>query len=186
MADTFIISAYAIYKATHFTGFDSNNQIGIPVAQLNAYVPRNVWLKRYLVPGQNQIQELLTFEVNSADLLDTNLLQGIYIEVDGQGVMIDCISTADFIAVANGSQATITRRYGSGIPAFVTPTPTIYYIHRVDNASGSAHDDVATDYLGQYIGNVTFSSQFSGTSVYKISSYTVPVAIGSDVVNTTP
>ena len=182
MSDTFIISAVALYKATHFTGYDGDNTIGINVSKLQGYSPRYAYIKRYLVQGQNQIQYLLTFNASSADLLDPNILQGVYVEVSGEGVVVDCFSIADFISTADGNQANLTRRYSGGIPAFVTPTPTIYFIRRLDDGSAFAHDNVVTDYVTQYVGNVKMVSHLTGTSVYTISSYTVPVPIGSDTV----
>jgi len=74
MADTYLISAVAIYKATHFT---PNETIAINVARLQGYSPRNAWVKRYLVQGQNQIQYLLDFEPSSADVLDPNILEWV-------------------------------------------------------------------------------------------------------------
>lgn len=187
MADTFLISAVALYKATHFTGYSSGeNIIAIDVAEIGAFTPRAAYIKRYLVPGQNQVQYLLDFAPSSADLLDANILQGIYVEQNGMGVVVDCISVADFIATANGSQAALTRRYGSGIPAFTTPTPTTYYVRRLDDATGSAHNIVVTDYVTQYVGSVKFVSHVTGTSIYTFDSYTVPVAIKGDVISTTP
>jgi hypothetical protein len=111
MADT-LIAAVAIYKATHFT---PNETISINALRLQGYSPRNAWVKRYLVQGQNQVQYLLTFEPSSAEVLDPNILQGLYIEVDGVGVVIDCTSVADFVSTVNGDQAALTRRYASGI-----------------------------------------------------------------------
>jgi hypothetical protein len=184
MPDTFIISAVAIYKAPHFTGFDSNNEIGINVSKLQGFSPRFAYLKRYLVPGQNQVQYLLTFDVSSVDLLDPNTLTGVYVEVSGEGVLVDCISVDDFIATADGTQAALTRKYASGIPAFVTPTPSTYCITRLDDGSVSAHSQVSTDYVGQYIGNVIMVSRLTGSSIYRISSYTVPIPINGDVIAT--
>lgn len=184
MSDTFIVQATAIYKAPHFTGFDSNNQIGINVSKLQGFSPRLAWLRRYLVPGQNQVQYLLTFEITSVDALDPNLLQGVYCEVSGEGVLIDCISVADFINTADGNQAAFTRRYASGIPAFTSPTPVKYCITRLDDASVSAHSQVCTDYVGQYIGNVYTISHLTGSSIYYVMSYTVPIPINGDVIAT--
>ena len=184
MADTFIISAVALYKAPHYTGADSNNVIGINVSKLQGFSPRFAYLKRYLVPGQNQIQQLLTFEVSSVELLEPNTLTGVYVEVSGEGVLVDCISVADFIATADGTQANLTRKYAGGVPAFVTPTPTKYCITRLDDSSVSAHSQVVTDYVGQYIGNVYFVSHVTGTSIYTFNSYTIPVAINGDVIAT--
>jgi hypothetical protein len=184
MADTFIISAVALYKAPHFTAFDSNNVIGINVSKLQGFSPRLAYLKRYLVPGQNQVQQLLTFEISSIDALDPNLLTGVYVEVSGEGVLVDCISVADFIATADGTQANLTRRYASGVPQFVTPSPIKYCVTRLDDSSVSAHSQVVTDYVGQYIGNVYFVSHVTGTSIYYFLSYTIPVPINGDVIAT--
>lgn len=173
-----LFTAIAIYKDGHYVFNDSNNSIAINSPQIDGFSPVNAWLLRYIIPGQNQIQYLLTFDPNSAQLADANTIQGIYVEQDGQGVLVDCISTAQFIAVANGT-GTIQRRYGAA-PAFTGPTPTWYCVTRADDGSAAAHGDVATDYVTQYIGNVRVKSNVSGVSVYTFQSFTVPIAIGSD------
>lgn len=178
MADTFIISAFAIYKATHLVNLE---EIGINVSKLQGFSPRNAWVRRYIVPGQNQVQSLLTFEVNSVDVLDANLLQGVYLEVSGEGVVIDCISIDNFIAAADGT-GTITQRYAAGIPAFVSPGPSTYCLVRADDGSVSAHSDVCTDYVQQYFGPMILRHQVSGVSYYQFQSFTTPKAIGSDVI----
>lgn len=181
MADTYLFQATAIYKAPHYVFNDPNNIIDFNAPKIDAFTPRQCWLRRYLVAGQNQVQYLLTFEVTSADLLDPNILTGIYVEQDGMGVMIDCISIANFNSVANGDTATITPRYGTP-PAFTTPTPSYYCVTRSDDGSGYAHDQVVMQYVGQYIGNVRMKSNVSGVSVYQFQTYTVPIAIGTDTI----
>lgn len=181
MADTFIISAFALYKATHYTGNDSNNEIGINVSKLQGFSPRFAWLKRYIVPGQNQVQYLLTFEVNSIEQLDSNTLSGVYIEVSAEGVLIDCISIDNFIAAADGT-GVITRQYAGGVPAFTSPTPTAYCLVRSDAGTASAANQVVMDYVLQMIGNVSIRSTFSGVSHYSFSSYTIPKPIGNDLI----
>lgn len=179
-----ILSAYALYQGTTFTGFSNNNQIGINSNLLDAYSPRYVWLKRVLIPGQNQIQVLLTFEPSSVEVADPNILQGVYIEVTGVGVMIDCISVQNFIDACNGV-GSITRRYAAGVTAFTSPTPLCYQIARFDDASTFAHGDFSTDYVGQYVGNAYMVSHITGVSLYRVASYTVPIPIGSDIVTIT-
>lgn len=181
-ATTFMISAYAIYKDTHLLNLE---EIGINVSKIQGYSPRVCWVKRYVVPGQNQVQSLLTFEVTSADQLDPNLLQGLYLEIGEKGVVIDCISIDNFIGAADGTNNITTRYFGNGgIPAFTAPTPTCYTITRIDDASSFAHSVVTMDYVTQYFGNVTFYSHITGTSIYKVNSYTPIVPIGSDVIGT--
>lgn len=182
MADTFIIAAFALYKATHYTGNDSNNEIGINVSKLQGFSPRLAWLKRYIVPGQNQVQYLLTFEVSSIDQQDPNLLQGVYLEVSGEGVLIDCISVDNFIAAADGT-GTITRNYAAGVPAFTSPTPAAYCLVRSDDGSAAAHGDASTDYVGAYIGNMIVRSSFSGVTHYSFNSFTIPKPLGTDIIS---
>lgn len=180
MADTFIISGYAIYKATHLSNLE---EIGINVSKLQGFSPRYAYVKRYLVPGQNQVQALLTFEPTSDELLDPNTLQGVYVEVSGEGVVIDCISIDNFIAAADGT-STITRRYSGGYPAFTSPTPSCYTVTRLDDGTGFAHDVVVTDYVGQYIGSVKLVNHVTGTGTYQMSSYFRPRPVKGDVIGT--
>lgn len=175
MANTILLAVVALYKAPHFVGYDiTENQISLNADRVQAFTPRNAWIKRYLVPGQNQIQYLLTFEPTSADIADPNTLSGVYIEQDGKGVVIDCISVANLVAALNGT-GSYTQQYTSGVPLFVSPTAVAYCLVRVDDGSGYAHAKVETDYVTQYTGNIIRRSFFSGISHYTLFSYTVPI-----------
>lgn len=179
MAQTYLFQATAIYKATHYVFNSPNNVIDLNAPRIGAFSPRNAWLLRQLVPGQNQVQYLLTFNPSSEQLTDPNTLQGLYVEQDGSGVLIDCISIADFNSVANGTTTTITPRYGTA-PAFTTPTPNYWCVTRTDDGSGYAHSQVVMAYVGQYIGDVRMKSNVSGVSVYTFAAYGIPTPIGSD------
>lgn len=175
MSNTFLLPVVALYKAPHFTGYDSNNVISINADLVQAFTPRPGWLKRYLVPGQNQIQYLLTFEPSSADLADPNLLTGVYIEQNGQGVLVDSISVANLTGALNGTGSVI-QTYAGGIPLFTTPTAIAYCLSRADNGSADAHGLVSQAYVNQYVGNVRLRSNISGISHYILFSYTFPIA----------
>lgn len=179
MAET-IFPVTAIWTNGHYVFNDPNNTITLNSVRLQGFTPRNAWLLRYIVPGQNQVQYLLTFEPTSADLADSNTIQGLYIEEDGKGVLIDCISIDNFDAVANGS-GSIQRRYGAA-PAFTNPSANFWCVTRSDDGSAAAHGDVSTDYVGQYFGNVRLKSNVSGTSVYTFQAYGTVRAIGTDSV----
>jgi hypothetical protein len=175
MANTFLLPAVALYKAPHFTGYDSNNVITLNADRIQAFTPRPAWIKRYLVPGQNQIQYLLTFEPSSTDLTDPNILTGVYIEQDGQGVVIDSINVANLNNALNGV-GNITQTYASGIPLFTTPTAVAYCLIRADDGSAYAHGQVSTQYVNQYYGNIRLRSNVSGISHYILFSFTFPIA----------
>lgn len=178
MANTILTAAYALYKAPHFTGYDSNNQITINADLIGAFTPRPAWIKRYLVPGQNQIQYLVTFEPSSADLADPNILTGVYIEQNGQGVVIDCISVANAEAAFNGTGSLTTTYIGQpgGIPLWTSPVALAYCLVRADDGSAGAHGLVSQAYVGQYVGNIRLRSNVSNISHYIMFSYTFPIA----------
>lgn len=175
-----LISVYALYQAPHFTAFSSNNQIAINTDRINAFTPRPAYLLRELVPGQNQIQYILTFEVSSLQLLDANTLQGVYIEQDGKGVLIDAISVLDFVTNANAGNSP-TRKYVGGVPAFTNPTINSYCINRIDDGTGSAVNQLVMDYVGRVIGQTVYS-HISNATKYNVTSYTRPIPIGNDIV----
>lgn len=177
-----MFKATAIYKNGQYVFNDANNEITLNSEQIDGFSPRNVWLLRYILPGTNQVQYLITFQPSSADLLDTNTLQGLWVEQNGQGVMINCISIDNFNTIANAG-GTVTPRYASvAAVAFVTPTPACWRITRADTGTGAAHNDVVTDYLGSYIGNVRLVSNTSGVSIYEVTAYGTLRAVGSDSV----
>jgi len=175
-----IFTATAIYKDGQYTFNDPNNLITINAAELDAFSPRNAWVLRTIVPGTNRVEYNITFSPSSADLADVNTIQGIYIEQEGDGVVIDCISITQFNLVANGT-GTIQARYGAA-PAFTSPTTNYWCITRSDDGSGYAHDRVVMAYIGQYIGNMRLKSNISGTSIYTCQAYGTMVAVGSDSV----
>lgn len=182
MADTFLFQATAIYKATHYVFDDPNARVvSFNAPRVSGFSPRNVWLLRQIIPGQNQVQYLLTFDPTSDQIADGNTLQGVYVEQDGLGVMIDCLSVGNFNAVANGTLGSITPRYFTP-PAFTTPAAVYYCITRSDDGTGAAHDDLIMDYVGFYIGNVRLTSNVTGVSTYRMQCYGAPSPQGSDVV----
>jgi hypothetical protein len=175
-----LFTAQAIYKNGQYVFNDPNPVIGINSPKIDAFSPRNVWLLRYLIPGTNQVQYALTFTPTSDQLADVNTIQGVYFEQDGKGVMIDCISTANFITVANGT-GVIQGRYGAA-PAFTSPTAAWWCITRADAGTGAAHDEAVMDYVGQYKGDMRLKSNTSGVSVYLVQSYSTIIPVGSDSV----
>ena len=177
-----LFTAQAIYSNGQYVFNDPNSVISINSNQIGAFTPRNAWLLRYLVPGNNLVQYLLTFQPSSSDLADINTIQGVYVEQNGRGVLIDCISTANFIAVANGT-GVIQGRYGAS-PAFTQPVPLWWCITRADDGSSFAHGVVSTDYVGQYFGNVRLKSNASGVSVYTVQAYNTLQPVKNDSVTT--
>lgn len=178
-----LFTATAIYLENgRYVFNDASNVVTINAPEIDAFSPQPVWLLRYLIPGNNQVQYQLTFQPSSADLSDANTLLGFWIEQEGVGVMIDCIGLDQLLAVANGT-GTIQRRYGAA-PAFTSPTPSWWCITRADDGSGFAHDTLVMDYIGQYYGNVRLKTNTSGVSVYTFQAYGSVTAVKNDSVTT--
>lgn len=180
------VSAYIIYDGTSGTYVGNQNKtIQINCDRLRAYSPRPVWLLRRLMPGDGtQIQHLLTFEPSSAEIGDSNTLQGFAIEVDGQDTMIDISSADAMINLCDCPDCVdpitnvVPRFYTLGITSFVAPTLNTLCVTRSDDGSGYAHDKMVMDYTGRYIGIVRLKSNVSGVSVYELHSfYTVTTLI---------
>lgn len=187
-----LVNAYVIYNGTtsEFVG-DSYVTITINCERLQAYSPRPVWLKRFLSPGDGTtILYEPTFSPTSDDLLDSNTLQGFWIEQDDQDTMIDVTTQAAFQdSCLDGSPALLPSRWNGNTPDFTQPTLNTFCIYRLDNGSQSAHDDFAWSYATTYIGTAQMRSNFSNTSHYTIQSYytlaqMTAKLVGSDTIYT--
>lgn len=172
-----LVNAYVIYNGTtnEFVG-DNGVTISINCERLAAFSPRPVWLKRLLAPGDGTI--ILyepTFNPTSDELLDTNTLQGFWIEQDGMDVMIDVTTQAAFQTACDACCGTvptiIANNYAGNTPDFTPLTLNTFCIYRFDNGSAGAHDAFAWAYTGQYIGTAVMRSNFSNVSHYTIRSY---------------
>jgi hypothetical protein len=196
MADA-IVYAYVIYNGTTstFVG-DDYVTVAINCNRLQAYSPRPVWLVRELAPGDGTIILYIpTFYPSSDQLLDPNTLPGLWIEVDGQDVMIDVQNQnpTTFITACNaccGSVPTIVAsNYNGNTPDFTPLTLNSFCIYRFDDGSAGAHDAFAAAYVGKYVGIAQLRSNFSNTSHYTIQSfYTLAqfsaLLIGTDTIYT--
>lgn len=174
-----LVNAYVIYNGTdaRYVG-DQGIQISINCERLRAYSPRPVWLKRTLAPGDGTV--ILyepTFNPTSDELLDTNIVPGMWIEQDGEDTMIDVLNQtiATFQQACDaccGSVPTIiANQYGGNVTAFSPLALNSYCVYRFDNGTAGDHDAMADDYVGQFVGYVQLRSNFSGLSHYTLSSY---------------
>lgn len=174
-----LVNAYVIYNGTtsEYVG-DRGIQISINCERLRSYSPRAVWLKRILAPGDGTV--ILyepTFFPTSDELLDPNIVPGMFIEVDGQDTMIDVLNQnlSTFQQACDaccGSVPTIiANQYGGNVTPFNPAAINFLCIYRFDDGSAGAHDDFADFYVGSYIGVVQLRSNFSNTSHYTISTY---------------
>lgn len=189
-----LVSAYLIYNAKSNDYVDNGQVVTLNCTQLQAFTPIPVWLHRWLPAGDGtNIQYQLSFDVTSADQLGygTNLIQGFYVEQNGEGMMIDIANVQTLISACNeccdnSPAVTLTRFYTSGIPLFSNPATATFCITRSDDGSVTAHQNMALAYTGQYSGNVRLMSNLSGVSRYSVESFTgwAPIAQGTDVVAT--
>jgi hypothetical protein len=188
-------TAYVIYDGTSGTYVgNQNTTIQINCDRMRAYSPRPCWLLRNLFGGDGtQIEYLLTFQPSSQELLDSNTIVGYFIEVDGQDTMIDIATWQALITAcncpdctdANGNLVARNSDYASGIPDFVPPSTNQLCITRNDDGSSFAHNEVAMNYTGRYIGIVRHISYVSGVSIYQIQTFytaTTLIPVNGDVI----
>lgn len=188
-----LINARLIYD-----GLTSQVAYDYPLIQINcenlgAYAPRPAVVKRRVAPGFG-VQEsvVLTFDLCDPEIDDNSLFGYAVTQVNGDGtgrvVVIDATSAAEIVSACNAccddTDDTVAGIYTSGIPAFEDLTATSYTLTRMDDGQPYDVQQANLDYLGQYFPG-TFRHtgwQVSGVSTYTFESYTVPVAIGSDVI----
>jgi hypothetical protein len=173
-----LVYAYVIYNGTQGTYVGDGTTITINCERLQSYSPRPVWLVRELAPGDGTIVLYVpTFYPSSDQILDPNTLTGLWVEVDGQDVMIDVLNQDPtlFNTACNaccGSVPTIiTPEYGLAVPAFAPLTLNTLCIFSTDDGSAKAHDNFAARYVGLYIGYARMRSNFSLVSHYQITTY---------------
>lgn len=184
-----LVNAYVIYNGTTgiFVG-DQGVTISINCERLQAFSPRPVWLKRFLAPGDGTV--ILyepTFNPSSEEVLDANTLVGMWIEQDGQDVMVDVTTIAAFQAACDACCGTvpaiIANNYGGNTPDFAPLTLNTICITHLDGGSAGDHDAFAALYVTRYVGRAILRSSFSGVSKYTLTTYytasTFPLS-GSD------
>lgn len=180
------ISAYGLFNlATGVYLGDQSPIVQINNYKLEAYSPRQVWLKRRIMPGNGTIiQYLPTYDANDPEI-DSNTLQGWAVQIEEEIIMIDAVNLQAILNAVNAccddTPVTIGRFYTSGVPVFSGPAVSSYNISRTDDGTPYAVSRAAWDYLGQYI-SIVHLSYASGTSVYRVQNFTEPIPVGSDEV----
>lgn len=184
-----LIQAVVIYDGTTHTFVGDQQVIAtINCDRVQAYSPRPVWLKREQAPGDpTKIIYTPTFAPSSVEVLDSNILQGFWVEVDGKDLMVDAVSANAFQtacdACCGAVPALVTQLYSSGVPAFTPLTLNSFCIARLDDGTVNAHNQIALDYLTRIIGNPKLVSNLTGTSHYSVQSYyTTITPIGNDII----
>lgn len=182
-----LISAYAIYNGASGVYYGDNPQlISLNCLDFQAFSPKFGYLKRQLsmgVAGGTIIQYSPTFDANDPEI-DSNTLQGVFVQQGAGLVMIDAVSAESVVntcdACCDAGSNAVTRYYTSGVPAFVSPTTSTYTIARADNGTPAAIDQFSMDYMSQTVTDPIHSSYASGTSYYIITAFGIPYLVGTD------
>jgi len=185
------VSAYAIYNGATNTFLGSNAPlIALNCTDFAAFTPIFGYLKRKIemgVAGGTIIEYSPTFDANDPEI-DANTLRGVFIQQNEGLIMIDAVSVQNVVDTCDGccgTTNTVTRYYTSGIPTnapFTSPTTSTYTVTRTDAGTPGAIDIFSMDYMDQVVTDPIHVSWASGTSVYRITAFGMPQAVGTDVV----
>lgn len=188
-----------LFRRNTFVGNDPDNIVPVNCNLLSSYSPRPGWLVRFKDGRSPDIQYYLTFDPDSAAFGDANTIRGFWLEQtsESEGMFVD-ITTQDALVEAcncvdcdTPDGNLVPGVYGSGVPAFVTPTPVTYCLTRINTlAQGGVNltvvQQIVMDYTGQ-LENLRVFNYNSGTGALKMqgTSYSRPAPIGADVITAT-
>lgn len=177
-----------LYENGMFVGDCVANWAIVNCSELTGDTPKPVWLNREKACcGESGIKYTLTF----IDPENDDALTGMWIVVDGHGVMVDANDVDNIIAACetccDGDPVEVTTEYtvmGTGVSTFdevAGGTEASYCITRDDDGSPAAQQKFALDYYGKIKSFTLFSA--SGTeSKYTVVSVVKPVPVLTDTI----
>lgn len=192
-----LITARVIYNAATGEYYGDNPPtVAINCLALSAWSPRFGYLKRNLGMGTAGGTIILynpTFAQDAnedPEISLPNTLQGVFVQSEGQLLMIDAVSVQDVVdtcdACCDAAGNSVTPYYGSVIPAFISPTTAQYVIQREDDGTPAAIDIFSIDYMEQTVADPIHRSWGYGFSQYVIRCFGTPTLIGSDTLVSGP
>lgn len=182
-----LVTARAFYNAATGEYFGDNPRtVPINCLALSAWSPSFGYLKRKLGMGAGGGTIILynpTFDANDPEI-DDNSLQGVFIQSEGQLLMIDATSVQEVVdtcdACCDDAGNAVTPYYGSVIPAFISPTTANYVIQREDDGTPRAIDKFSMDYMEQTVADPIHRSWGYGYSIYVVNCFGTPTLVGTD------
>lgn len=187
-----LIQARKLWENGTFVG-DCATVFSFPCGRFTGSTPRLAWL----VPNSGccGTPEGWTLQLNSpyptlAENTAHGILQGVWLEYDGIGVLIDATDVANVVTLCNeccGEASAATARYNGTFPSVADIEPTLFTVVREDEGSQLAFQRAMLDYLGQYIeGTFQRTGYAGGESTYTMQSRGTVTPIGDDTVTETP
>lgn len=181
-----LIQARKLWENGTFVG-DCPTLFSFPCGRFSGGTPRLAWLVPQ--PGCCGSPEGWTLQLNSpyptlVENTANGILQGVWIEYDGYGVLIDAITVANVTDICNeccGEASVVTPRYNGVFPSVADIEPTLWTIVRTDEGSQLSLQRAMLDYLGQYIeGTFARTGYAGGDSTYTMQSTGTVHPIGTD------
>ncbi len=129
---------------------------------------------------------IYTTTFNDPTALDPYAVQGYMIVQNDNTIIIDAFPgalEAACNACCDGNNA-VAKYYTSNLPTVIYPSTSPFCIQRVDAGGSVSNEDFNLAYLQQILGGGIVKSRntTTGVSSYDVTSYTTPIAIGTDVV----
>jgi hypothetical protein len=178
-----VVQGKLLFQNGEFVGLAAMD-INIPGERLTNNTPRKGWLTK-VVPccGEGDT----TYQLHLEDPKDAGAISGVWVEFDGQGVLIDG-TLADAIAKINdccGEDKTIVPVYNGVFPADPAQQLVEYTLDRIDDGTLRAEQKMRLDYFNEYKEGTFFKTAHdanTGHTTYKFSAYKDPVPQGTDTV----
>lgn len=157
-----------------------NQESSINCQVLNIGSLKEAWIKRTAGCCGGGDNTEITFQNPN----DPSAIKGIWVEANGQGMILDAATVAAVTDKCNaccGEDVTVAPVYNGTLPPIASQNPNTYCITRSDNGTYLAIQNAFLDYQGKYQ-TMVHKSNASGVSKYEITAPTAPVPVGTDVI----
>lgn len=182
------ITARKLWEHGEFVG-NCATTFAFPCSRFTGSTPRLAWLIPTGgccgVPDSYQLSMTDPYPGDAGAKTLNGIIQGIWLEFDGNGVLIDGTTVAAVVSECNAccddTDSAITGTYNGTFPSPVDVPLTTFTVVRADNGGVLDLQRAMLDYLGRYVeGTFMRTSYAGGNSTYTMSAKADVPAIGSD------
>jgi hypothetical protein len=177
-----LIKAKKIWENGEFVG-ENQTVYSFPCEKIGNGTPRDGWLIR----SEYCCGMPTTYQLSLTDPKNGSAIRGVWIEFDGNGVLIDAESVDLVVDNCNGccgAAPLIESRYNNKYPeASAYEQAASYTITRADDGGVVAQQKFRLDYLNEYIEGTLTHVRNGNNSEYTFKAYKDPRKKGTDTIS---